>query len=476
MNYLPDIHRLLPQSVDAERSLLSSFLLAPQWVGELCSERGVTHAHFHLPAHALIYSTLLGMWNDNEPIDIVTATQVLRNRNQLDQAGGAALITELFTFLPTATNATHYINIVIEKYTLRQIIGVCTEFGSRCYEEQDDVPNLLDGVEKAILCIRQGVESEVMERDTRTLMQEVCNEIEDRYDRRGELGGISTGFPELDKQVDGLKPCEMIVLAARPSMGKTALGLSIAVHVAAVLKKTSVFMTLEMSDKQLAQRAMLSEARVNLHAVNQGFLTAGDFPKIQVAATKLAGTNLKIIDCNNATVQAIRAKARRIKRRHPDLALIVIDYLQYMRSNTRQGLNSREREVAEISAGCKGMAKELQIPVIVLAQLNRDAEKRKGEQTGRPRMSDLRESGAIEQDADVIGLLYREEYYAENEEQKRSVEGKAMLIIGKNRNGPVGDIPLTFLKEFARYESRARDEEPEFSEPQKPFRNHQPDA
>jgi replicative DNA helicase len=400
---------------------------------------------------------MLEMADAGKQVDFIAMTQFLRDRGLLDQAGGPSYITELFTYLPTAENARHYTEILLEKHSARELIKVCTEFASRGYEEQDNVEGLIDGAEAAVLAIREQNRKEIDDRPTKDIVMEVLHAIEEKYDNRGKCMGLSTGFTELDEITDGLQPANLILIAARPSMGKTAIGMDIALHCAVNLQKSAAFFTAEMSDRQLIQRAVLSTARVNMHSVNRGFLTDGDFPKITMAASKISASKLRVVDCNSSTIQAVRAKARRIKRRFPDLALIVIDYLQYLRSNSRQAQNSREREVAEISAGCKSIAKELNIPVVVLAQLNREAEKRKGEAPGRPRMSDLRESGAIEQDADVVGLLYREEYYAENEEQKREAEGKATLIIAKNRSGPVGDVPLTFVKEFTTFENRARD-------------------
>lgn len=454
VSYLPELHRMLPQAQDAERGVLSSFLLAPKEVGGLCSEKGIKTEHFHAPHHATIYRTLVELWNDNEPIDFITLTQVMRDANTLDQCGGAAVITELFTFLPTASNAAYYIEILQEKYTLRKIIQVCTEYAARSYDEQHDPTGLLDSAEADILAIRKNDSSEIKETEPETLVMQVVHDIEQSYERKGEITGLSSGFIEIDKCINGLQPTDMIVIAARPSMGKTALATSIAENVAITLQKTVAFFTLEMSAKALMNRAILSRAKVNMHNARMGFISDRDFPALTAAASKFAAGKLRIIDAIGTSISALRAKARRIARQHPDLSLILVDYLQQLRSTSRQAQGSREREISEISAGLKNLAKELNIPVIVLAQLNRDVEKRAG--GGRPKLSDLRESGSIEQDADIVGLLYREEYYAEGDEAKREVEGKATLIIAKNRNGPVGDVPLTFLKEFARYESRAR--------------------
>jgi len=451
----PEIHRLLPQAPEAERGVLGSFLLAPRETGGLCTERGVTTEHFQLPAHALIYGALLEFWEGNRPLDFITLTNLLRDRGQLEAAGGAHYVTELFTYLPTAANAGHYIETLQEKFTLREIIKVCTAYAARGYEPLETAAPLLDEVEGKILAIRRGDDAELKEQEPRDLIMSAIDDLEKHYEGGEQITGLATGFHDLDKTTDGLHPAEMIVIAGRPSMGKTAMAMSIAEHVALREEKTVAVFTLEMSDKELMKRALLSHARVNLHRARMGFTAERDYPALTEAARQLNGKKLRIVNAIGATIGAIRAKARRLARKHADLALIIVDYLQLVRGTSKQAQSNREREIGEVSAGLKSLAKELNIPVLVLAQLNRDVEKRTGDTRGRPRLSDLRESGTIEQDADLVGLLYREELYAESEWDKRESEGKATLIIAKQRNGPIGDIDLTFLKEFARYEPRA---------------------
>lgn len=455
VSYLPDIHRLLPQAPDAERGVLGSYLLAPREIGGLCAEKQIKPEHFHLPAHAQIYATLVELWDANKPIDFITLTQLLRDRNQLEQVGGAAYITELFTFLPTAANATYYADILQEKFTLREIIKVCTEYAARSYDEQDDVPNLLNDVEQKIFGIAQDRFKEKAASMKDQVMQAI-HAIEELYDRRGAITGLPTGLAELDKMTDGLHKAEMIVIAARPSMGKTALAMNIAEHIALEENKAIAVFSLEMSTSQLVQRLLCSRARVNLGNVRNGFLTERDFPALTTAAAKLADSKIFIDDTPGLSILELRAKARRLKSQH-NIEAIFIDYIQLLRSTSKRAQDNRQLEIAEISSGLKGIAKELDIPVVVLAQLNRNPEQRSGDSKGRPRLSDLRESGSIEQDADLVGLLVREEYYAENEEDKEESKGKATLIIAKQRNGPVGDVPLTFLKEFTRFENRARE-------------------
>jgi replicative DNA helicase len=396
------------------------------------------------------------MWDRNEPIDFITLTQILRDKGQLDQCGGAAFVTELFTFLPTAANAGYYIEILQEKFTLREIIKICTEFAARSYDEQDDVPNLLDRVETEVFRIAQDRFKDQVA-NMKQLVVQAIGAIEELYSRRGSITGLSTGFDVFDKMTDGLHGAEMIVVAARPSMGKTALAMNIAEHIAIELKKPIAVFSLEMSSQQLVQRLLCSRARVNLGRVRDGFLSERDFPALQTAASKLAESKIFIDDTSGLTILELRAKARRLKSQH-DIQAIFIDYLQLLRSPSKRALDNRQLEIAEISAGLKSLAKELNVPVVVLAQLNRNPEQRTGDSRGRPRLSDLRESGSIEQDADLVGLLVREEYYADSDEEKKEVAGRSTLIIAKQRNGPVGDVPLTFLKEYTRFENRAEDD------------------
>ncbi len=454
--YLPESHRMLPQAPDSERGVLSSLLLDPKNVGGFCAEKGIEAKHFHIPAHGAIYAHLMEMWDKSRPIDFITLTQELRDLGKLDQVGGAAFVTELFTFLPTAANAGYYIEILQEKFTLREMIRVCTEYGGRSYDEQDDVPNLLDALEQKVFAIGQERAGKLA-MSMKTAVMGAIHSIQELYDRKGGVTGLETGFAELDKMTDGLHGAEMIVIAARPSMGKTALAMNIAEHIAVELKKPVAIFSLEMSTQQLVQRLLCSRAKVNLSRVRDGFLSEQNFRSMQVCGTQLAEAKMFIDDTSGLTILELRAKARRLRAQH-GIEAVFVDYIQLLRSTSKRGQENRQIEIAEISAGLKGLAKELNIPVVVLAQLNRNPEMRTGDAKGRPRLSDLRESGSIEQDADLVALLVREEYYADSDEEKKETEGKATLIIAKQRNGPVGDVPLTFLREFTRFQTRARGE------------------
>jgi len=452
-SYSPDIHRLLPQSQDAELGVLGSVLLSPKEVMGDCVEKGITADHFYFPAHVEIFRILLELYDANKPIDFIILTQLLRDRGLLDKVGGPAFVTSLFTFVPTAANAAYYTDILKEKHTLRRVIVTCNELSQRSYEEQESVDTFLDQVETKGLSI---AESRLTDRTFRIKdsVMEALESIEKLYERRGEITGIPTGFADLDKMTDGMHPAEMIVIAARPSMGKTALAMNIAENVALTSKLPVGVFSLEMSSQQLVQRLLCSRAKVNLQKVRDGFLADRDFHNLTVAASKLAESKIFIDDTAGISILDLRAKARRLKSQH-DIQLIVIDYLHLLKSNSKKAQDSRQTEISEISNGVKALAKELAIPIVVLAQLNRNPETRTGSAGFKPRLSDLRESGSIEQDADLVGLLVRSEYYAQDDEEREERKGEAELIIAKQRNGPVGEVPLTFLKEFTRFEDRA---------------------
>jgi replicative DNA helicase len=454
-----DVHRTPPHSVEAEQGVLGSMLISPRETIAECVEK-INEEYFYVPAHRTIYDVLVDLWNGGEGIDLITFTQVLRDRNLLDSVGGAAFVTNLFTFVPTAANVQYYLEIVRDKYILRQIISAATESVRRAYEEQDEVDSLLDEVEQKIFDVGEDRFKGQMLSMKDHAMQAI-ETIEKLYERKGSITGISTGFVEFDRMTSGLHPSEMVVIAARPSMGKTALAMNIAEYVAINEQLPVGVFSLEMSSQQLVQRMLCSRARVNLQRVRDGFLGERDFPSLTAAASKLAESKIFIDDSASLSILELRAKARRLKAQQ-GVSLIIVDYLQLLRSTSRRAQDNRQLEISEISAGLKALAKELKIPVIVVAQLNRQPEQRSG---GKPRLSDLRESGSIEQDADLVGLLVRPELYEEDEEARVEKAGEAELIIAKQRNGPVGEIPLTFLKEYTRFETRARN----VSEPEEAF-------
>src|SRR5215831_18458137 len=448
-----EVPRSLPFSEDGEKGVLCSLLLSPREVADICVLRLRPDA-FYIPAHQIIYGLILEFGDKSKPIDFVSLKQALKDRNQLEEIGGPEYLSALYSFVPTAANAAYYIQIVREKYVLRRLILAFNNLSNQCYDAQEDIEPLLDDAEKEIFAITgEHVNTEIVA--TKDLVMATIEQIEKLYENRGSLTGIPTGFGDLDKMTLGLHPAEMIVIAARPSMGKTALAMNIAEHVAMNVGKAVAIFSLEMSSQQLVQRLLCSRAQVDLQRVRDGFLSERDFPKLTSAAAKLAAAKMFIDDTPGLSIMELRAKARRMKSQY-DIELIVIDYLQLLRSTTRRAQDNRQLEIAEISGGIKALAKELNLPIVVVAQLNRQPDSR-AKEGGRPRLSDLRESGSIEQDADVVGLLVRPEYYETDEDVRQEKAGEAELIIAKQRNGPTGDVPLTFLKQYTRFENRARE-------------------
>jgi len=449
----PDVTRALPNALGPEKSVLSSMLQDPQrWIASSIEEK-LTAEHFYLPSHGTLYKVLIDLYEKGAPIELVALTQTLIDRGLLEEIGGAAALAEIFTYTPHASHFSHHLELVKSKHILRSIIQSCTEAISRAYDDQEAVPELLDEVEQKVLAIREG--AEVNKAPTiRQSVGEVVTFFEEFLSGDRGMQGVATGYADLDRMSSGLKPGEMFIIAARPSMGKTSFVMNIVEHVCLDLQKPTMVFSCEMSSFQIVQRLLFSRARFALSKLQKGFNPSKtDLQAIKRAADEIANAKLFIDDTAGITINELRAKARR-KKKDENIQLIAIDYLQLMRSKSKQAENSREREIAEISAGLKALAKELSVPVIVLAQLNRGPESRTG---GAPRMSDLRESGSIEQDADLIGLLYRSAYYADSEEAREEEQGKAEIVIAKNRNGGTGSVPLTFIAELMRFESRAYD-------------------
>lgn len=370
--------------------------------------------------------------------------------------GGPAAITEIYTFAPTHAHFQHHADLIKDKYILRSVIKNCTDAISRAYDDQEEVSLLLDNVEQQVLAIREANEK-TDEKSIPQTVDKALENLKELIQGKRESDGISSGYPELDKMAGGFKSGEMLIIAARPSMGKTSYAMNLIEHICLDQGLPSMVFSLEMSAHQLVERLLYARARFSKSRISRGYKpTKGDLNNIAKAAEEIRSCHLHIDDTPSITINELRAKARR-KKKESDIKIIAVDYLQLMRSNSTQAQNSREREVAEISAGLKALAKELEIPIIVLAQLNRGPEGRDG---GKPRMSDLRESGSIEQDADVVGLLYRDAYYSDGSDPAQSENTAAQLVIAKNRNGPTGDVPLTFIKELMRFETRAWDQEP----------------
>jgi replicative DNA helicase len=452
----PTADRLPPHSPEAEQGVLGCVLLSPnECMGE-CVEKFKSEAEvFYDLRHQTIFTALAEMYDQRAAIDLITLQQRLKDKQLLEEVGGIAYLASLPDAVPSAANLSYYLDIVQEKYFLRRMIRTCTDVVGRVYDYEGEVDALMDEVERDILHISEArVQSHTA--TIRDLVKKAINTVEDFHQRQGMLTGIGTGFADLDKMTSGLHAGEMIVIAARPSMGKTSLAMNIAEHAAIEQKLPVGVFSLEMTAESLVLRMLCSRSRVNLRNVRDGFLAERDFPKLTGAAGKLATAPLFIDDSAGLSILQLRAKARRMAQQY-GIKLFVVDYLQLLHSTARRAEN-RQQEIADISGGLKALAKELNVPVMVLSQLNREPEKREG--GAKPRLSDLRESGAIEQDADVVGLLYKpgksggdDEDGGTGDEQEAEATN---LLIAKQRNGPTGDVNLTFVKAYTRFENAAK--------------------
>lgn len=443
-----------PHAIGPEKSVLSSILQNPEEYLGRAMERKLNPGHFYHPAHGKLFQTMIKYFEDGKTIELVAFTQYLMDRKLLDVIGGATAITEIYNFAPTAAHFDSHLEIVKAKSTLRKIINSCTESITHAYDDPEDVQEFLDGVEQTVLEIREANETND-EMDIKSAVAEVSKYLQEFLAGDRGLSGMTTGYPELDKMINGLKAPDMFVIAARPSMGKTSFMMNIVEHMAISSGKPAMVFSCEMSTVQIVQRLVFSRARFEFQKLTRGYQpNKGDLQRIKQASAEISSSSLFIDDTAGISINDLRAKARR-KHRDEGISMIAIDYLQLMKSDTKQAANSREREIAEISGGLKALAKELNVPVIVLAQLNRGPEGRTGSSLGVPRMSDLRESGSIEQDADIVGLLYRKVYYVDNQEDRDEDDGEAELVLAKNRNGPTGNVPLTFLPALMRFETRA---------------------
>ncbi|MBU0485855.1 MAG: replicative DNA helicase [Proteobacteria bacterium] len=435
-------HRLPPQNLDAEQCVLGSILLQSGAV--VRAVELLTPDDFYRDNHKIIFEAMIKLFDKAEPQDLVTITSLLQDQNKLNEAGGPAYIASLTDIVPVAANISYYANIVRSKSILRQLISTTTDIASRCYEEQDDIDGLLDDTEQTIFEISRSKSKQAFH-PMSSIASEAFKTIEKLSERKELITGIPTDYHEFDKMTAGLQPSDLIILAARPSMGKTALAMNIAQNAAMFHKVPVGVFSLEMSKEQLGMRMLCSVSRVNSQNIRTGFIKETDWPKLARATAMLQDAPIYIDDTPAISILEMRAKARRLKTEH-NLGLVVVDYLQLMRGRT--STERREQEISEISRSLKAMAKELKIPVIALSQLNRSLESRPNK---RPQLSDLRESGAIEQDADVICFIYRDEVYNKSEDNPK--RGIAEIIIGKQRNGPTGSIDLAFIDYITTFEN-----------------------
>lgn len=450
--------RLPPQATEVERAVLGAMMLEKEAVAKAVEI--IDGSSFYSEKHRRIYEAIIFLFERNEPADLVTVSEELKKRKELDDIGGPLYLTSLVESTPTAANVTYHAKIVLEKSLLRKLITAATQIVAEGFDATEDPHDLLDKAEQMIFSLaekrlRKGFDP------LRDVLHDTFETIEKFHERKGHVIGVPSGFASLDELTAGFQPSDLIIIAGRPSMGKTAFALCVARNAAVEAKIPVGIFSLEMASHQLAQRMLCAEARVDAHRVRTGRLPDEDWSRLSISVGALAEAPIFIDDTPALGILELRSKARRLMTEH-NVGLIIIDYLQLMQGP--KGAESRQQEISEISRSLKAMAKELNIPVIALSQLSRAVEVRGGQK--RPILSDLRESGAIEQDADVVVFLYRPELYdLKDERTGESLEGLAEVIIRKQRSGPVDTVQLTFLKEYAKFEERSfRDEQRPFEE------------
>lgn len=441
------VEKVPPQNIEAEIAVLGSMLIEEQAIAKAIEI--MDESVFYKDAHRTVFKTIAELFSKNSVVDTVTIIEELRKKGQLDEVGGAPYIAALTSSIPTAANIEYYAKIVKEKSILRQLINNATEIVHDCYESTGDADQILDKAESRIFEISAKKLEQKSSIHLKDIIKDSIEVIDSLYQRKENITGIATGFHELDIITAGLQPSDLIIVAGRPSMGKSALVTCIAEHAGIIDKMPVAFFSLEMSKEQLVQRMLCSHARVNAQRVRTGFLSQSDWPRLVNTAGKLSEAPIFIDDTPALGILGLRAKARRMKAQY-DIRLLILDYLQLMQGPS--GADNRQQEISEISRALKALGRELRVPVIAVSQLSRAVEQRADH---RPQLSDLRESGAIEQDADLVMLLLREEYYNPNAEDKK---GQAELIIAKQRNGPTGSVNLAFISEYTRFENLSRRE------------------
>lgn len=433
--------KVIPHNLEAETAVLGSMIIDRDAVA--VAIQSLRSESFYKEANQKIFSAVVSLYDKNKAVDVLTLVEELNRRGDLDAAGGASYIALLTSSIPTAANIAHYAGIVKEKSILRQLITTSTTIIQQSYNTKTEVDELLDRAESMIFDITARKHSDTKYIHVKDIIKDSIETIDNLYQRKENVTGIATGFHELDVMTAGLQRSDLIVVAGRPSMGKSALAASIVEHIGTVEGAPVGFFSLEMAKEQLVQRMLCSHARVDAHKVRTGFLSQSDWPRLTNAAGKLSEAPIYIDDTPAVSALELRAKARRMKAQH-DIQFMVVDYLQLMQGAARS--ENRQQEISEISRSLKALARELNLPLIAISQLSRAVEQRSDH---RPQLSDLRESGAIEQDADLVLLLLREEYYNPTDENR----GVAEVIIAKQRNGPVGSIKLAFIAEYAKFEN-----------------------
>ena len=438
--------RVPPQNIDAEQWVLGALFVDRETIYRVA--RFLKPEDFYLEGHRLIYRAFLELDETGVPADLLTVTDILRQQGSLEKVGGATYVASLAGMVPTAANAESYARIIEEKSLLRSLISMATRIAGLGYEGGDDAEKLIDEAENMLLELSSRRSSSGFTPINRILV-EIFKLIEERFRNKGKVTGVLTGFTDLDRLCCGFQPGDLIIVAGRPAMGKTSFGLTLAHQASQYHGVPTAVFSLEMSQAQLVQRVLCAEAMVDMQKVRSGNLSETDWNKMAEAAARLTTVPLYIDDSAGISVRQIRAKSRRLKA-EKGLGLVVIDYLQLIQGSSRS--ENRQQEIADISRSLKAMAKDLEVPVVALAQLSRSVEQRDKK---RPIMSDLRESGSLEQDADIVMFIFREEYYKPDTEKK----GIAEIIVAKQRNGPTGSVDLAFLKEYTRFMNLARDYE-----------------
>jgi replicative DNA helicase len=431
--------RLPPQNIEAEQAVLGAIFLEPSSL-TVASEVLIPE-DFYRAAHQKIFNAMLKLNDEGKVVDLVTVTEELAAAKLIEDTGGVSYLSELASSVPTAANIEYYARIVEEKSLLRRLIRTATEIASDGYSREDEVEALLSEAEKNILAVAQRKNAGSFHNIKDVLVRTYDN-IEEMHNRVGDITGISTGFAELDRMTAGFQRNDLIIVGARPSVGKTAFALNIAANVATKTNENVAIFSLEMGAEQLVMRMLCSEGNIDAQRLRTGSLTDDDWGKLTMAMGSLSNSGIFIDDTPGVRISDIRSKCRRLKQEH-GLGMILIDYLQLILGSGRSGEN-RQQEVSEISRSLKQLARELQIPVIALSQLSLGVEQR---QDKRPMMSDIRESGSIEQDADIVAFLYRDDYYDKESENKNIIE----IIIAKQRNGPTGTVSLAFVKEYNKF-------------------------
>jgi replicative DNA helicase len=436
---LADAAPVPPQNLDAEESVLGAMMLSPGAIGAV--SEALDASDFYRESHAKIYRAALSLYAKGDPVDAITLVDELEERGELEKVGGRVRVHELAALVPATANAGHYARIVREMATLRGLIRAGSEVAQLGWDRPGETTDLVDRAEQIVFDLSQSrVTSEFAHIET--LLKESFERITALYEAGVDVTGTPSGFRDLDRLTAGFQPGNLVIVAARPSMGKSALGLCIATNLAVRGEVPTAIFTLEMSKSEVTQRLMCSEAKVESQRLRTGKLGADDWPRLTAACDKLAKAPIYVDDTGSITMMEIRSKARRLKSKEPNLGLIVVDYMQLM--TTGQTAENRVQEVSQISRQLKVLARDLDVPILAMSQLSRAVEQRHDK---RPILSDLRESGSIEQDADLVMFIYRDEYYNEESDQ----QGLAEVHLAKHRNGPTDSIKLSFLKRYAKF-------------------------